>query len=62
MKALRVSKEKLIKVKKAKGIYLYTKDKKILDLTAGGTSHCILGWDNKEINDAIKTAQDFFTY
>ena len=62
MRTLRVDKEKLIKVNKAKGIYLFTKDKKILDLTAGGTSHCILGWDNQKINDAIKKQLKIFSH
>jgi len=39
----------------ADGSYIYTKDKKkILDLSAGGTSYSILGWNNKEVNEAIQ--------
>ena len=38
----------------AKGAYIYTKDgKKILDMSAGGTSYSILGWQHKEVNEAI---------
>lgn len=38
----------------ANGSYIYTKNqKRILDLTAGGTSYSILGWNNQEINNAI---------
>jgi adenosylmethionine-8-amino-7-oxononanoate aminotransferase len=38
----------------AEGSYIYTKDgNKILDLTGGGTSYAILGWCNKDVNDAI---------
>jgi len=50
---LRVFKNKLQKIVKAKGIYLYTQNKKILDTTAGGTSYAVLGWENKIINQAI---------
>jgi adenosylmethionine-8-amino-7-oxononanoate aminotransferase len=42
-------------VEKADGIYIYTKDgKKILDTTAGGTSYAVLGWNNPEVNSAIR--------
>ena len=50
---LRVFNNKLQKIIKAKGIYLYTQNKKILDTTAGGTSYAVLGWENKIINQAI---------
>lgn len=42
------------KVDFADGSYIHTKNgKRILDLTAGGTSFAILGWNNAEVNDAI---------
>ncbi len=45
----------------ADGSYIYTKNKKkILDLTAGGTSYSILGWNNQEINNAIKKQLNHF--
>ena len=45
----------------AKGSYIYTKNKKkILDMTAGGTSYSILGWGNTSINEAIKNQLECF--
>lgn len=43
------------KVSKADGMYIYSKNKKILDTTAGGTSFAVLGWNNKEINRSINS-------
>ncbi len=42
-----------LQIKSADGIYLYSKGKKILDTTGGGTSFAVLGWNNKEINKSI---------
>ena len=42
-----------LQIKSADGIYLYSKGKKILDTTGGGTSFAVLGWNNKEINKTI---------
>ena len=48
-------------VKYAKGPYVYTEDgKKILDLTAGGTSYAILGWQHPTVNQAIIQQLDRF--
>lgn len=38
----------------AKGAYIYTKNgKEILDMSAGGTSYAILGWQHSEVNQAL---------
>lgn len=50
---LRCFDNKISKVKKAEGIYIYTNREKILDTTAGGTSYAVLGWNNKIINQSI---------
>ena len=43
------SKFNKIKIKDAKGIYLYSaSNKKYTDLTAGVTGHAILGWGEKK--------------
>ena len=48
------SKFNKIKIKDAKGIYLYSaSNKKYTDLTAGVTGHAILGWGEKKIINAI---------
>jgi adenosylmethionine-8-amino-7-oxononanoate aminotransferase len=44
---------KLLQITRGNGIYLYTKEKKILDTTGGGTSFAVLGWNNKIINKSI---------
>lgn len=46
---------KNIKVSKAKGIKIYSTNKKVYtDFTGGLTGHAILGWGNKKIIDKIK--------
>ena len=47
-------KKKNIKIVKAKDIFLYSQNKKFVDLTGGYTGHAILGWGNKAIINAIK--------
>ncbi len=48
------SKFNKIKIKDAKGIYLYSSsNKKYTDLTGGVTGHAILGWGEKKIINAI---------
>lgn len=45
----------------AKGAYIFTKEgKKLLDMSAGGTSYAILGWQHKEINKALHKQVDRF--
>lgn len=43
----------LPKVEKAHGAYIYTSGGKFLDLTSGGTSYSILGWNDPDINKAV---------
>ncbi len=50
---LRVFDKKLLKIERAQGIYLFSKNKKILDTTAGGTSFAVLGWSEKKIINSI---------
>lgn len=40
-------------VVKGEGVYLYTKKKKYLDSTSGLTGTAILGWSNKQVEQAI---------
>lgn len=56
--------QKLIEgVKKCDGSYIYLSNgKRILDLTAGGTSFCVLGWNDQRINDSIKKQVDLFSH
>jgi len=42
------------KIIKGKGCYLYTRNKKYLDLTGGSTSYAVLGWGHPKINKAIE--------
>jgi len=50
-------------VEYADGIYLYTKSgKKLLDMSAGGTSYSILGWNHPKINLAIKEQLKRFSH
>ncbi|MDD3465833.1 MAG: aminotransferase class III-fold pyridoxal phosphate-dependent enzyme [Campylobacterales bacterium] len=45
----------------ADGCYIYTKDgRKILDTSAGGTSYAVLGWNNPNVNEAIRKQLDRF--
>ena len=44
---------RLEKINKCEGMYLYSKKRKILDVTAGGTSFAVLGWSQKKIIEAI---------
>lgn len=39
----------------ADGCYIYTQDgRRILDTSAGGTSYAVLGWNNPNVNEAIR--------
>lgn len=38
-----------------KGAEIITEEGKFLDLTGGGTSYCILGWNHPKVNEAIST-------
>ena len=42
------------KIIKGKGCYLYTRNKKYLDLTGGSTSYAVLGWGHPKVNKAIQ--------
>ena len=55
-------KHKYLDITKAEGIYIYSKKKKILDMTSGISSVQILGWNNKFINDAIKSQMKLFSH
>ena len=55
-------KKKLEKITKAKGIYLYTKNKKILDFTSGSNHFATLGWGNKEVVKSIKNQLNKFSH
>lgn len=46
-------KRKLTKIVKAKGIYIYTNNKKVLDVTSGTNHFAILGWAHPKVNSAI---------
>lgn len=47
----------------AKGSYIYTKNgKKLLDISAGGTSYAILGWQNHEVNKALHKQIEKFSH
>ena len=47
----------------AKDNYVFLKNgKKLLDTTAGGTSHAILGWGNKKINQSIIDQLEKFSH
>ena len=58
----RNSNTKLLNIKKANGIYLYSSKDKILDTTSGGVSYAVLGWNNKEINKSIQTQLRKFSH
>tara|TARA_B110000967_G_scaffold125475_1_gene128280 strand:+ start:487 stop:1779 length:1293 start_codon:yes stop_codon:yes gene_type:complete len=58
----RNSNTKLLNIKKASGIYLYSSKDKILDTTSGGISYAVLGWNNKEINKSIQTQLRKFSH
>jgi adenosylmethionine-8-amino-7-oxononanoate aminotransferase len=48
---------------KGEGVYLFSKDgKKFLDMTAGGTSYAILGWNYPKVNKAMKQQIDNFCH
>ena len=50
-------------IKKAKGIFLYTKSgKKIMDLTAGSNSHAIVGYSHPKVIKAIQKQSKLFTH
>lgn len=49
LNTIRVFDNKLLKITDAKGIYLYSNKRKILDTTAGGTSFAVLGWSQSKI-------------
>jgi adenosylmethionine-8-amino-7-oxononanoate aminotransferase len=49
-------------VEKAEGNYIYSEGKRFLDLTGGGTSYAILGWNNEEVNSAIKSQLVKYTH
>jgi adenosylmethionine-8-amino-7-oxononanoate aminotransferase len=45
----------------AKGIYIYTKEgEKILDMSAGGTSYAVLGWQHPDVNKLLHRQVDRF--
>jgi len=52
----------LPRVEKAEGNYIYSEGKRFLDLTGGGTSYAILGWNNEEVNSAIRRQLAKFTH
>tara|TARA_B100001057_G_C22864045_1_gene955771 strand:+ start:1514 stop:2803 length:1290 start_codon:yes stop_codon:yes gene_type:complete len=54
--------KKLIKIKKAEGIYLYTDNKKILDTTSGSNHFATLGWGNKEVISSMQNQLKKFTH
>ena len=45
--------QKLDKIISANGIYINTTKAKLLDTTSGNNNFCILGWNNKTVNNAI---------
>ncbi|WP_308534279.1 adenosylmethionine--8-amino-7-oxononanoate transaminase [uncultured Peptoniphilus sp.] len=53
--------KKPIKVIDAEGVYLYTKDKKLIDSVSSWWS-VIYGYKNKELNEAIKNQVDNFSH
>tara|TARA_B100001540_G_scaffold316559_1_gene346743 strand:- start:397 stop:1686 length:1290 start_codon:yes stop_codon:yes gene_type:complete len=54
--------KKLVKIKKAKGIYLYTNNNKILDTTSGSNHFSTLGWGNSKVISAMKNQLKKFTH
>ena len=47
---------------KGKDCYLYTKNKKFLDMTGGSTSYAILGWSHPLVNKALKNQLKKFSH
>ena len=48
-----LKKKNYLRITKGKGIYIFSKNKKYVDLTSGMTGHAILGWSNKKIINSI---------
>lgn len=54
--------KKLTKVSKAKGVYLYTKNRKILDTTSGSNHFCTLGWGNRNVIKSMKNQLNKYSH
>ena len=50
------------KIVKAKGCYLFTRNRRYLDLTGGSTSYAILGWADAYVNNSIKKQINKFNH
>jgi adenosylmethionine-8-amino-7-oxononanoate aminotransferase len=53
MKTIKVFNDKLQNIIKSDGLYLFTRNKKILDMTAGGFSFAVLGMNNQKVVNKI---------